>query len=61
MNDTTLIGQPLKMVDTPALLLHAPTLRENLERMAAYFRTRHAKLRPHFKSHKCTTLARRQT
>ncbi len=60
MNDATLIGQPLRMVDTPALLLHAPSLRANLERMAGYFGDRHAKLRPHFKSHKCTTLAKHQ-
>jgi D-serine deaminase-like pyridoxal phosphate-dependent protein len=47
-------------VDTPALLLDAAALEDNLRTMAAYFARRHCKLRPHFKSHKCTTIARRQ-
>ena len=32
----------------------------NLSRLAGYFAGRRAKLRPHFKSHKCVKLARRQ-
>src|SRR5437868_12004173 len=32
----------------------------NLERMAAFFRGVSAKLRPHFKNHKCPDLAARQ-
>ncbi|HSU57483.1 MAG TPA: DSD1 family PLP-dependent enzyme [Candidatus Dormibacteraeota bacterium] len=47
-------------VDTPALLLDHSALCSNLELMAGYFKNRHAKLRPHFKSHKCTTIARMQ-
>jgi D-serine deaminase-like pyridoxal phosphate-dependent protein len=47
-------------VDTPALLLDADALEANLARMAAYFSQRHCKLRPHFKSHKCTAIARMQ-
>lgn len=32
----------------------------NLAKMATFFQDRPAKLRPHFKNHKCTTLAKRQ-
>lgn len=53
-------GKSLAELDTPCLLLHADALRHNLDRMADFFARRPAKLRPHFKSHKCTTLARLQ-
>src|SRR5690349_15518892 len=53
-------GKSLAELDTPCLLLDADALRQNLERMAGFFAHRPAKLRPHFKSHKCTTLARLQ-
>ncbi len=55
-----MIGQPIEDLDTPALLLHGPTSDQNLRYMADYFAKRSCKLRPHFKNHKCTTLARRQ-
>jgi D-serine deaminase-like pyridoxal phosphate-dependent protein len=47
-------------IDTPALLLDADALEVNLQTMAAFFTRRRSKLRPHFKSHKCTTIARLQ-
>jgi D-serine deaminase-like pyridoxal phosphate-dependent protein len=47
-------------VDTPALLLDADALDANLRTMAAYFAQRPCRLRPHFKSHKCTAIARLQ-
>jgi len=47
-------------IDTPALLLDGKALKVNIRRMAEHFATRHCKLRPHFKSHKCTTIARLQ-
>jgi len=47
-------------IDTPALLLDAAALHTNIQRMADFFTHRHAKLRPHFKSHKCTAIARLQ-
>ena len=47
-------------IDTPALLLDADALEANLQTMASFFAHRHSKLRPHFKSHKCTTIARLQ-
>jgi D-serine deaminase-like pyridoxal phosphate-dependent protein len=54
------ILSPSSPVDTPALLLDARALKANIERMAAFFTHRHSKLRPHFKSHKCNTIARLQ-
>lgn len=47
-------------VDTPALLIDRVALEGNIQRMADYFANRHCKLRPHFKSHKCTTIAKMQ-
>lgn len=57
---SNLTGKALAEVDTPALLLDADALRANLDRMAAFFANRPSKLRPHFKSHKCTRIARLQ-
>jgi D-serine deaminase-like pyridoxal phosphate-dependent protein len=54
------IGSPLREIDTPTLLLDRAASDRNLARMAAFFENRPAKLRPHFKNHKCVTLARRQ-
>ena len=55
-----LIGSPIEDLDTPALLLDGPATDRNLRRMADFFRARPCRLRPHFKNHKCTRLARRQ-
>ena len=55
-----LIGSPIEDVDTPALLLDGPASDRNLQKMAAFFADRKCRLRPHFKNHKCATLARRQ-
>ena len=49
-----------KQIETPALLVDLDRMEANLERMAAFFRSVPAKLRPHFKNHKCPELARRQ-
>lgn len=54
------IGLPLQDLDTPALLLDLRACDRNLRRMAATFADRTCQLRPHFKNHKCTALARRQ-
>lgn len=54
------IGQVLSELDTPTLLLDRAACDRNLTRMAAFFANRSAKLRPHFKNHKCVTLAKRQ-
>lgn len=58
--DDPRIGRPLSELDTPALLLERAASDRNLSRMAGYFQERSARLRPHFKNHKCVTLARRQ-
>lgn len=55
-----LIGLPIEELDTPALLLDGPASDRNIRRMAEFFADRKCRLRPHFKNHKCTTLARRQ-
>jgi D-serine deaminase-like pyridoxal phosphate-dependent protein len=47
-------------VDTPALLLDTDALQSNLDFLGNYFSKRHCKLRPHFKSHKCTAIANLQ-
>lgn len=60
MNLSHLIGRRLDSVDTPSLLLDAAALESNLHRMASFFKSRHCKLRPHFKSHKCTHIANLQ-
>ncbi|MGH2585538.1 MAG: alanine racemase, partial [Dehalococcoidia bacterium] len=47
-------------VDTPALLLDLDVLEANIAAMAAFFRDRPQKLRPHFKTPKTPEVARRQ-
>jgi D-serine deaminase-like pyridoxal phosphate-dependent protein len=60
MTDTSFLGRPIGSIATPALVVDLDLLEQNLGRMAAYFAGRPCKLRPHFKSHKCVELARRQ-
>ncbi len=47
-------------IDTPALLLDLDVMEANLATMAAFFRGRPQKLRPHFKTPKTPEVARRQ-
>ena len=54
------IGRAIEELDTPTLLLDRAASDRNVARMAGFFRDRPAKLRPHFKNHKCVTLAQRQ-
>lgn len=54
------IGQAIEDLDTPTLLLDRAASDRNLAKMAQFFANRKSKLRPHFKNHKCVTLARRQ-
>ncbi len=56
----SLIGQGIESLDTPALVVDLELLEANLKRMADFFTGRHCRIRPHFKSHKCVELARRQ-
>lgn len=54
------IGRSIHELDTPALLLDLDACEHNLRHMADFFVDRKSRLRPHFKNHKCATLARRQ-
>ena len=54
------IGTPIEDLDTPSLLLDRPASDRNLRKMADFFQGRTAQLRPHFKNHKCVTMAQRQ-
>jgi len=54
------IGQTIDAIDTPAMIVELDILQSNLQRMSDFFRGRPCQLRPHFKSHKCVELARRQ-
>jgi D-serine deaminase-like pyridoxal phosphate-dependent protein len=60
MDLRNLIGKPVSEADTPALLLDMDALQANIDRMAAFYKGRPCGLRPHFKSHKCTSIARMQ-
>jgi D-serine deaminase-like pyridoxal phosphate-dependent protein len=51
---------PLHALPTPALILDLDAMETNLAKMAGFFRTRSAKLRPHFKNHRVLALADRQ-
>lgn len=54
------VGSDIHALDTPCLLLDWAKAQRNIRKMADFFRDRRAKLRPHFKNHKCITLARHQ-
>ena len=53
-------GTRIQELDTPALLLDGPACQRNIRRLAEFFRDKPCQLRPHFKNHKCPTLARHQ-
>lgn len=57
---TELAGRSVSELETPALVVDEAALAANLELLAAYFKDRACKLRPHFKAHKCVSIARRQ-
>lgn len=50
----------LAKLATPCLAIDRAAADRNIARAAEFFAKRPAKLRPHFKAHKCTTLLRRQ-
>jgi D-serine deaminase-like pyridoxal phosphate-dependent protein len=50
----------LEEVSTPALCVELDVLEANVERMAAFFRGRPCRLRPHVKAHKTPAIARLQ-
>jgi D-serine deaminase-like pyridoxal phosphate-dependent protein len=55
-----LIGRHKNAIDTPALLLDMDIAEENIRRMAAFFRDRECKVRPHMKTHKLPLIAHKQ-
>ena len=59
-DDEILTGQGLEALDTPALVVDADALARNLRTMSDFFNGRECRLRPHFKAHKCVTLALEQ-
>lgn len=60
MNSSELIGKSIHELDTPSLLLDIDALKANIAIMAAFFKDKPSNLRPHFKSHKCTAIAKMQ-
>ncbi len=54
------IGAPLDEIDTPALVVDLDAFERNLNKMAAFAAERGVRLRPHAKTHKCPTVARKQ-
>lgn len=56
------LGQPgsASQIPTPAAVLDLPTFDRNVAKMAARAKAAGLALRPHFKSHKCAALVRRQ-
>ncbi len=54
------IGRHKSELDTPALLINLDIMENNIQKMADYFTTVSAKLRPHLKTHKSPTIAQKQ-
>lgn len=50
----------LKNLSTPALIVYKSVFEKNAYEMAELLKTSKLKLRPHFKSHKCTAIAHEQ-
>jgi D-serine deaminase-like pyridoxal phosphate-dependent protein len=53
-------GKAVIELPTPSMVADIAAIDANLARMDGFFAGSGCKLRPHFKSHKCVTLARRQ-
>ena len=52
-----MIGKQIEELSTPAIIADYDEIKSNLSKLDNYFREKKCKLRPHFKSHKCVTLA----
>ena len=50
----------LERLRTPALIIDEETFERNIEAMKALLEGSSLSLRPHYKSHKCAEIARRQ-
>ena len=53
-------GRPVTELPTPSIVADIAAIDANLSKMDSYFTGSGCRLRPHFKSHKCVTLAKRQ-
>ena len=53
---------PIRMeqIETPALLIDLDVLENNIRTMSEFFRDKKARLRPHFKTDKCTAISHKQ-
>ena len=60
LSPTLAPGTPRDELDTPCFIIDLDVMERNIEKMAAYFRDRPAKLRPHMKHHKTPEIARKQ-
>ena len=54
------MGEKVETLPTPCIVAEIDKLEKNLDMMDTWFAGKKAALRPHFKSHKCVELARRQ-
>jgi D-serine deaminase-like pyridoxal phosphate-dependent protein len=54
------VGDPVHLIDTPALVIDRDALERNLARMAGFAREHGMRLRPHAKMHKSAHIARLQ-
>lgn len=54
------IGDAIDQIETPALVIDLDAFDRNVERMAAFGRQSGMRIRPHAKTHKCPSIARRQ-
>ena len=61
INKDRYIGESVFTLTTPAIVVEEGLLEANLNRLSGYFNGKKCQLRPHFKSHKCVTLAKKQT
>lgn len=56
----SLINRPVLELPTPSIVADIDAIDANLAKMNSFFNGLECRLRPHFKSHKCVTLAKRQ-
>lgn len=54
------VGDPVDLIDTPALVIDLDAMERNLVRMAEFARLHHMRLRPHAKMHKSAHIDRLQ-
>ena len=57
---SNLIGRNITEIPTPALVVDLPTLMENIAAMQQMVSSHRKALRPHIKTHKCSTVAKMQ-